>query len=267
MRKALLLVLIFVSSCASSRAASQRAGAAATPPATGASSNQITVRFSDASRPGLLRVHLLSSPISIRAYSGNEVIIDAEPRGPQVEPIAAGTLRRIDSGLGGIEVDEQANLIDIRSSVPNRRVRVNIQVPAKTNLDLSGINGGTIEVEGVDGDITIENTNGGVRANNVSGSIRAESLNGGVFVTMRNVTPGKSMSLSTMNGPVDLTLPPTVKASAKMQTRHGGIWTDFDIQQLASSGVDNDYHGTINGGGPDLTLSTMNGNIFIRKGK
>ncbi len=165
----------------------------------------------------------------------------------------------------------------------HRAVRLNIQVPARTNLKLHSVNGGTIEVDGVDGDIEIDNTNGRINAKNVAGAVIAHSTNGGVLVTMREVTPGKPLSFSSQNGTVDVTLPPNIKANAKLRTGHGEIWTDFDVQMQQATqatvedaraqggryriDIDRNIYGTINGGGADLTLATFNGSIYIRRGK
>jgi hypothetical protein len=280
MKKICLLGLITLASCAGPRVAAQRAGAAAPHVATVDQNNHITIGFSDLSRPGLLRVNLTAGSLSVKAYAGKEVIIDAEPRVPRIKPIEAANLRRIDDGLADLRVEGQGNVVTVRTDGFYRAARINIQVPTKTNLELVSVNGGLIDVDGVEGDIDIQNTNGGVRASDVSGSVRADATNGAVVVAMRGVTPGKALSFTTVNGRVDVTLPPSIKANAQMRTSHGGIWTDFDIQQTSTNPavqdlgngyrryqIESDIRGTINGGGPQVTLSTMNGNIFIRKGR
>lgn len=87
-----------------------------------------------------------------------------------------------------------------------------------------------------------------------------------------------------MNGDVDITLPPATKANLKMRTDNGEIRSDFEIQLRPISpptvedsrnrGAGNlriqtgkTTNGTINGGGPDVDLRTLNGNVYIRKGK
>jgi len=66
-----------------------------------------------------------------------------------------------------------------------------------------------------------------------------------------------------------------------MKSDHGEIFTDFDVdidktetktQKTASEGMyklkqDDWINGKINGGGPEILLKNMDGNIFIRKGK
>ena len=90
------------------------------------------------------------------------------------------------------------------------------------------------------------------------------------------------MAFTSVNGNVDVTLPANTKANLKLRTTNGDIYTDFDVQisspQLRSlDSVPRGHHGlvdferaitgTINGGGPDFELRTVNGNLFIRTAK
>ena len=40
----------------------------------------------------------------------------------------------------------------------------------------------------------------------------------------------KAMAFTSFNGPVDVTLPATIKANLKMRSDQGEIFTDFDVQ-------------------------------------
>jgi DUF4097 and DUF4098 domain-containing protein YvlB len=98
---------------------------------------------------------------------------------------------------------------------------------------------------------------------------------------MKNVAAEKPMAFTSVNGNVDVTLPADTRANLKLRTTLGDIYTDFDVQisspQLRSLDTSSGRHrqmnferaitGTINGGGPDFELRTMNGNLFIRKAK
>src|SRR5262249_48797344 len=140
-------------------------------------------------------------------------------------------------------------------------------------------NGTVISVDGVEGDIEATNHNGRVEILNVAGSVVAYSHNGKVVVSLRDIAAGKPMSFTSMNGPVDVTLPPAAEANLKMRTENGGIWSDFEILKKPASTttqdqngrtrteIDKTTNGTINGGGPDFDLRTHNGNIYLRKAK
>jgi len=126
--------------------------------------------------------------------------------------------------------------------------------------------------------------NGPVRLLNVSGAVVAHSLNGDVVVTLDQVTPGKSMSFSTMNGDVDVTMPGSVKARVKLKSENGAIYSDFDLHMEGGAGgpkveethgkeghfrvqFDKGVYGTINGGGAEMQFTTFNGKIYLRAKK
>jgi len=228
-----------------------------------------------------LRVNLVNNGVTVKTHPGTEVIIESTSRGGRRggpdRGVPAG-LRRIDSNPG-LAVEEENNVM----TVTNMRNSGNleIQVPAKTNLNLRTVNGGNINVEGVEGEIEVTNTNGNVLLNNVAGSVIAHATNGRVVATLREVTPNKPMSFTSMNAHIDITLPANVKANLKMRTDNGATYSDFDIQLRPTSPTvednrtqggryriqtDRTINGTINGGGPDFDLRTLNGNIYIRKG-
>jgi DUF4097 and DUF4098 domain-containing protein YvlB len=230
---------------------------------------QLTVKFNDPSRPGLLKVSWHNGSITIKTHAGNDVTVSATRtvQRREREPVAARGLRRIDSGLGGITVDSGSNnVITIGSSASLSTGSLEIEVPVKTNLNLESHNGARISVDGVEGDIEATNHNGAVNVMNAAGSVVAYSHNGRVIVSFRDITAGKPMSFTSMNGSVDITLPPAAKADLKMRTDNGGIWTDFELQKSSSS-ADRTTTATINGGGAAFDLRTHNGNIYLRKAK
>jgi DUF4097 and DUF4098 domain-containing protein YvlB len=252
--------------------------------------NRLTIAFSDPNRPGLLKVQLLQGSITVRQGTGRDVVITTSERvrtnrsrSRSAAEAESQGLRRLDNTASGLSVDESNNTMTVSTGSWNQSVNLEIQVPARTNLQLKTVNGGNLLVEGVDGDLDVQNDNGDVTLTDVAGSVVAHSLNGEVKVTMKRLTPQKAMSFTSLNGRVDVTLPADLKANVKMRTDNGEIWTDFDVQvranpSTAASTVDNrsrggrlrieidrSIFGTINGGGPDFTFQTLNGNIYIRK--
>ena len=268
MRKILNLALLLIALAAASTAYAQE---------------RITAKFNDPSRPGLLKVDWHNGSIIIKTHSTNDVTIDAKSGiVSRREPPEASGLRRIDIGGRGLIVDSDANnVMTINAPSSSFGGEIDIEVPARTNLNLQSHNGRTISVDGVEGDIEATNHNGSVEITNVSGSVVAHSMNGKVIVSFREIAAGKPMSFSSMNGSVDVTLPATAKANLKMRTDNGDVYTGFDDQLKAASPVNNQDQGggrfrieidktttgSLNGGGAEIELRTRNGNIYLRKGK
>ena len=195
--------------------------------------NRLTMPFSDPSRPGTVNVSVFQGGITVRASTGRDVIVtsnDARVSNSREQPSGKGTgLRRL-SQPAGLSVTEENNVMTISSSRLAGGSDVELQVPARTNLKLSTVNGDQILVERIEGDIEVTAVNGSIMLTDVAGAVVVHSTNGEVKATLRQVTAQKPMSFTSFNGDVDVTLPTNTKANLKMRTDHGEVLTDFDVQ-------------------------------------
>jgi hypothetical protein len=246
--------------------------------------DQVNVPLSDPSRPPVIDVSLVQGSISVRGTNRKDVSVTARPeedRPRRRYDANAEGLRRIPQ-TAGFRISEEGNRVKVSSDNPSRSINFEIEVPARSNLKLSTVNDGEILVENVDGDHEISNTNGGIALNNVSGSVTAGTTNGNVKATLTRVTSQREMAFTSLNGTVDVTLPPTTKANLRMRSNNGDVYSDFDVQLAPSTpsveetrSSNGRYRinrnraivGTINGGGPEFELRTFNSNVYVRKGR
>jgi DUF4097 and DUF4098 domain-containing protein YvlB len=154
-----------------------------------------------------------------------------------------------------------------------------IEVPTGFDLQVHTYNDGDLIITNIQGDLELTNYNGEITALNISGAVVATTYNGDIKVTFDAVKEGSPMSYSTYNGDIDLSFPASLKASLKMKTEQGEIYTGFDIkmtttgpvQQKTKTGngtriiVDDWKRGDVNGGGPEFTMKNYNGDIFVRR--
>lgn len=246
--------------------------------------DRVTVPFSDPSRPRTVKGHLLNGCFSVEGYDGAEVVVEGRGAEPSRRrpPRGAEGMHRIDPSGSGLTIEEESNTITIRSAANSGNVL--LRVPRTVTLKLECTNGGDMKVANITGDLELNNLNGNITASNVSGSVLGHSLNGKVAVLFDRVTPDKPMSFSTLNGDIDVTLPPDTKATVKMKSDNGEIYSDFDVKLSPNASqpvvedsrgkggkyrvkIDRTTVGTINGGGPEMTFKTLNGNIFMRQRK
>jgi len=192
-------------------------------------------------------------------------------------------MKLITSALTGLSVEEDNNTVTVHTESWKYAIDLTIQVPVSSSLELSAMNDGKVVVENVNGDIEVGGANGSISLRNVAGSVVAHTVNGDIEVVFTRVSADKPLSFSNMNGDIDITLPADVKASVRMKSQQGNIYSDFDVSlKTAPAKVegaektekgqfrisfDKGIYGTINGGGQELTLTTFNGDIFIRKRK
>jgi hypothetical protein len=260
---------------------------ARTAPAPG-QAERITVPLSDPSKPVRLDVNLLGGGMIVRGHEGREVSVEVRARADEDDDkpcrgCERSGLTRLTNTASGLVIEEQDNLVRIRSQVSNRAVDIVVLVPTKTSLKLSVVNDGDIVVERVDGEIEVQNTNGAVTLTDVAGSVVAHALNDDLKVSMTRMD-AKPMSFSSLNGDIDVTLPGDAKVNVKMESGMGDIESDFAVEMLPAAAtqkvedkrnqggplrivVDKAMIGRINGGGPELTFKNFNGDIRIRKRK
>jgi DUF4097 and DUF4098 domain-containing protein YvlB len=190
-------------------------------------------------------------------------------------------MHRLDFGSRGLDVTEQDNVVNVKTTPWGQHDDLLITVPRRCSVELKTLSGGSLSVEGVDGEIDVDAMNGSIHLKNVSGSVLAHSLNGEITATMDRVDGSKPMSFSTLNGNIDATFPDSVRANVRMKTDNGEIFSDFDVKLDTGTRMNTDvgsrrdgvyrFHldrtlrGTINGGGPEIQFTSFNGNIYIRK--
>jgi hypothetical protein len=121
------------------------ASAAVAQQAVQSTTDRVTVPFSDPERPGTLRVNLLDGAVTIKGSNRRDVLFvansqqarEALRRRQPAEPPAG--MRRL-TQPGGFGVEERDNEMSV-SSGANREVNLEIEVPMRTKLRVSLVNG------------------------------------------------------------------------------------------------------------------------------
>jgi hypothetical protein len=227
--------------------------------------------------PREVQAKLIQGSITVKAYSGKEIIVETDGSSSRRASATSGGMKRIDV-LRGLDIDADDNTVNIHVRMGSPK-NLTLTVPTDTTLHLKTMNG-AITVEGVNGEIAVDTMNGEVRLDNVSGNVLANSRNGAISVTMARTDRNKPLSFTSFNGPIDVTLPADTKANLKMRTDRGEIYSDFDVKLTAGGPVsqsgtsgsgryrltyDRTIYATINGGGPEITFRTFNGRIRLQK--
>ncbi len=98
--------------------------------------------------------------------------------------------------------------------------------------------------------------------------------------TLAAVDATKSMSFTSFNGDVDVSLPANLSADLLVTSQQGDVFTDFDVnvqqdppvvERRGDAGgryrvrMQRETRYTIGSGGPDIQLRTFNGDVMIRK--
>ena len=267
--------------------------------------SEFTIPLSDPAKRGKLKAHLNYGSITVKGSARKDVLVkyssakdedDDDDHGKDKDkhktkinvntndsdddkPASRDGLKRISGGGLEIEASENNNVVKVESGSWNIKTILEIEIPAGMDLDVSTYNDGDLMITNVQGEVELKNYNGEITALNISGSVVATTYNGDLKVTFDKVSDATPMSYSTYNGDIDLTFPAAVKATFKMKTERGDIYTGFDMnitssgpvkQQDTKSGtyklkIDEWKRGDVNGGGSEITMKNYNGDIYIRK--
>lgn len=239
----------------------------------------LVVPLSKPGETGMLDVGILAGSIKVVGAPVKEVSIRISSEQKKVEETTKNGLKRIHNNSFGLTAKEENNVVKVSTDFNNKSVLLEIQVPVNFNLKINAVNDGEISVENVNGEIEANHVNGGIRLIDISGSAIASTTNGSVKVNFLKVKEGTPMSFTTFNGNVDVTFPAAVKATAKMKSDMGEIYSDFDMAMRKSTpkeekktengvyrvSLEEWVYGDINGGGPEMTFKNFQGDIILRK--
>jgi hypothetical protein len=188
-------------------------------------------------------------------------------------------LKKISSGTMSLEASEYQNTVKVTSDNWSAKMEVVVEVPSTINMKIKTYNDGDLEVNSITGTVELINYNGAITATGISGTVIAETYNGDIKIAYDKLTPDTPLSYANYNGDIDLTFPAGLKASFKMKTKQGEIYSGFDAQVQKSAPVTNTETKTgvykvkiddwvkvdVNGGGPEISIQTYNGDIYLRK--
>ncbi len=143
-------------------------------------------------------------------------------------------------------------------------VSYELRVPRSSDLWIRSQNGG-IEVTDVNGEMDLGTVNGGLTLNGLSGDVRAETTNGGVDVALEGRRwEGAGLTVRTVNGGVELSIPERYSAELETGTVNGGL--DFDFPITVRGRLNRRVNATLGDGGPPIRVTTTNGGVSVRRG-
>ena len=197
-------------------------------------------------------------------------------------------------GQGGVTITDrqEGNRLVLTVRVPRhwgmsisgrqRSLRVELQVPGETNLELHSGDGnvrvldvkGLLKLETGDGDIEARGTDGSMRAQTGDGNISIDGVysaldlhtgDGNIEADARQGSKMDSTwSLRTGDGNIELRVPATFSAQLDAQTGDGRVDLEFPVTVLGSV-KESTIRGQMNSGGQTLELRSGDGNISLQK--
>jgi hypothetical protein len=149
---------------------------------------------------------------------------------------------------------------NLRNGDNQVEVTFSLTLPIGVELVARTIVGNVIAPD-LESDALISTITGNVQVT-TTGVAEASSVTGTVLAEIGSANWGRDLTFSTVTGSVDVEVPALTNAAVQASVVTGTISSDFPLTQTAPGR----RQGTLGAGGPLLTLSTVTGNVTLRRG-
>ena len=206
---------------------------------------------------GRVALQNLYGDVQITAWDRDEVLVRATKHSTD-----AGRLNDAQ-----IVVDTSSNMVSIRTLYTGgdtehpASVEYHIMVPRGANLENVKLVNGGLSLSGMTGPVKASSVNGSIKAERMEGQVDLSTVNGFLDAGFQRISRGNPISLSSVNGPIKVSLPSGAGANVSAHNLSGGIDADFGRSWRAPGG--HRLEAAVNGGGTQIRLHNVNGGISI----
>lgn len=235
-------------------------------------------------------------PITVRAVSGNQVIVGATPHSAKVE---------VDGNQAGNRIELRSHFLQ-KASPQEGAVDYDVQVPANAAVVVRTSNG-AVKVQNVKGDVTVESDTGSVDVRDVGNAhVHVRSMSGPVTltnirnghveltsvsgdVTLNNVSGpqvsanttgapirftgdcagGGEYTLATHSGTIEVALPANASVDVSARSVNGSVEDAFQLQPdqhpTIAITAGKSLAGRANSGASSVHLRSFSGKITVKK--
>ncbi len=225
----------------------------------------------------------LLGEIELKNTSGNTIVIESDANFEK--PERAEGLQLIGSkedntglAVNVSEVDGIVNISGISKQVRDYKYIISIPNGIAVSLDYhSPFASDDLNIDSYNGSLEIKTLSADVKLNNCSGPFTVNSVSGDIEVIYNNVNQEEPTSLASVSGYVDVSLPPNSKANIEISNVTGNVYNNLDLESIGKADEDERSNGlrtiknkgnnsyTLNGGGQEIYLKSVSGNIYLRK--
>jgi hypothetical protein len=218
----------------------------------------------------------LASDLSIEGTTGSEMRIEAKgykglpEKAKGLRSLAAGGIEN--TGIG-LSVVQDGNTISITGANQEaNEADYVIYLPKSINLKVNYGNWqtGDLMITGMTGEVEAKAFSSDLVLVGVTGPVIAHTLSSDLVVILKSLNQESPSSLSSTSGDIEIIMPSTIKGTFEMSSVSGGIYTDHDFdlgekdeEQRMIVGMKST--GKLNGGGVEVSVRTISGDVYIRK--
>ncbi|MEO9872373.1 DUF4097 family beta strand repeat-containing protein [Ekhidna sp.] len=217
----------------------------------------------------------LSSDLKIEGTSGSDIKIESKnyrglpDKAQGLKPLSASGPENTGIGLSMKQEGNTITLSGAHREADNADYIMYLPKNLKLKVNYNSWQAGDVVIKGMAGEVEAKSQVGDLEFIDVTGPIVAHTLSSDLEVTFTSLSSTSPSSLSSTSGDIDVTLPESTKGTFKMATVSGGVYTAFDFDfgedaKIRRIGGQN-ATGKLNGGGVEVSLKTVSGDIYVRK--
>ena len=221
---------------------------------------------------GRLQLDNIDGRIEIEGWDRNEVVIKALKHGKTQENVEAVKIN-VDSSPDKIVVhtvqppEATGGWFWFNSKKNDASVDYLVQVPRQAHLDKVESVNGDVVIDGVLGDTETSTVNGSALVRGAADNLKVSTVNGQIEVELISLGGNQFVSLDSVNGTIEATLPANADAQVSAETLNGGAHTEFPRLVVKKEfPVSKHLKGTLGNGSATVKANSVNGSIRFLRG-
>ena len=248
---------------------------------------EIIIPLDNPAKPAIIHVNSNMGNVTIMGYDKAEFGIKVKENlknNPEDETASNG-MKKLSNFTQNVRVtkvdDNNINVTNYSSKITEELI---VRVPVKTNIRIVSALNGDISIENIEGEIDVTNRKGNIRTTQIKGSMVVTANDGKIILEFDEISTESPSSIMNYFGDIDITIPETSAIAFKLKAVGGNIYSDFDIdlkpEETKITKNANDINnvdsanvtklerwmtGILNGGSQNVTISTLQSDIYIRK--
>ncbi|MGH9900979.1 MAG: hypothetical protein ACRD68_03970, partial [Pyrinomonadaceae bacterium] len=225
-----------------------------TSPARGQSREELREQFQQTyplQPGGRVSLENINGTVRVAAWDRNEVRVEAVKRAYTAERMQEAEIK-IDADPSAVRIRTRYphSSMNWHSDEPKRyhnpaSVDYTLTVPRGARLDEIKLINSPLDLSDLTGEVNASVINGKVTARGLAGRTRLSVINGRLEAAFTQLDESRTVELSSVNGPVALTIPSDANAEIRAGTVHGSITNDLGLPVRRGRYVGRDLAGQL----------------------
>ncbi len=221
-----------------------------------------------------VHVKMLGADLEIEGTTGSEIRISSNDyegvpdKAKGLKPLSSAGPENTGIGLSVTQDGNTITIVGTNREADNSEYKMFLPKDLNLKVDYGTWNTGDLIIRKMAGEVEAKAFSSDLELHDVTGPIIAHTLSSDLVVTMTSLNQSSPSSLSSTSGDIELSIPASTKGTFKMSSVSGGIYTDLDFdlgdQKVQRIGGMNST-GKLNGGGVEIGVRSVSGNVYIRK--